>query len=393
MTKTDTTLFPVIVVIAYNRPESLKRLLNSLAVAHLPEDTKVHLVVSIDGGGDAKTIEVAKKFSWSYGDKEVVVHTKNLGLREHVLRCGDISQEYGSVILLEDDLVVSPTFYSFSCKALSYYVADSRIAGISLYSQRLNETAQCVFEPVNNGFSIFMSRMPSSWGQAFTASQWRLFRDWLGNRNALSGSPEIPKNIRQWPESSSWKKYFCDYMVCSKRWFVYPYVSYTTNFGEVGRHHARKSTITQVELATNSTSFIFPKVKDAIKYDLYWELVSDGCGKKSKVLWDVYGTKTCLDADYVLSCKDLEDYRKIQGFALDLRPIQLNYFMENNGTDFWLQERIRKDGVLTTNKRANVKFLWRLKSSRCDWMSTRDILLLFLSRLAVWVKGKLGMAI
>jgi len=386
-------LCPTIVVIAYNRPESLKRLLWSLTAAHLPDNIKVRLVISIDGGGDAKTIEVAREFLWPYGNKVVIERNQNLGLREHVLRCGDLSLQYGSIILLEDDLVVSPAFYDFSWQALAYYSRDERIAGISLYSQRLNETARCLFEPINNGYSVFLSRMSSSWGQAFTAYQWRLFRDWLKNRKILSDLPEIPKNIRQWPESS-WKKYFCDYIVCSNRWFVYPYVSYTTNFGEIGCHHVIKSTITQVELATNSTSFIFPTVEDAIKYDLYWELESDKFGgRESMVLWDVYGTKTYLDADYVVSCRDLKGYRKIQGFALDLRPVQLNYFMGNEGTDFWLQERIQKNGDLKSNKRINgnyTKFLRRLRSSRCDWMPTRDILSLFLSRLSVWIKHKLG---
>ena len=386
-------LCPTIVVIAYNRPESLTRLLRSLTTAHLPDNIKVRLVISIDGGGDAKTIEVARGFLWAHGDKVVIERDQNLGLKEHVLQCGDISQDYGSVILLEDDLVVSRAFYDFTCQALAYYAADERIAGISLYSQRLNETVGCIFEPVNNGCSVFLSRMPSSWGQAFTASQWRLFRDWLKNREIFSDSSEIPNNIRQWPESS-WKKFFCDYMIHSQRWFIYPYVSYTTNFGDVGRHHARKSTIAQVELAVNSTSFIFPKVEDAIKYDLYWELVSDERGKESKALWDVYGAKTRLEADYVLSYRDLEGYRKIQGFALDIRPVQLNYFMENEGTDFWLQERIQKDGDLKSSNRVNgncAKFLQRLRFSRCDWMPTRDILLLFLSRLTVWIKRKLGM--
>jgi glycosyltransferase involved in cell wall biosynthesis len=391
-------LCPTIVVIAYNRPESLKRLLRSLTTTHLPDNNvKVRLVISIDGGGDAKTIEVARGFLWAYGDKMVIERDQNLGLKEHVLQCGDMSQDYGSVILLEDDLVVSPAFYDFSCQTLGHYTADRRIAGISLYSQRLNETAGCFFEPINNGYSVFLSRMPSSCGQAFTSNQWRFFREWLKNRMTLSDSPEIPKNIRGWPKSS-WKKYFCDYMVCSKKWFVYPYISYTTNFGDIGCHYARKSTIMQVELITNSSSFVFPTVKDAIKYDLYWELEMEGfvSGRKSKVLWDLYGTKTCLDSDYIVSCRDLVGYRKIQGFALDLRPVQLNYFMENEGTDFWLQERIQKDSNLKSSEKVNdncEKFLRKLGFSRCDLMPARDIFLLFLSRLLVWIKEKLGMVI
>jgi glycosyltransferase involved in cell wall biosynthesis len=386
-------LFPTIVVIAYNRPESLKRLLRSLTSAYFPDNIKVRLLISIDGGGDAKTIKVAREFHWPYGNKTVIEHNKNLGLKDHVLSCGDLSLQYGSVILLEDDLVVSPAFYNFSLQALAYYSKDDRIAGISLYSQRLNETARCLFEPINNGYSVFLSRMPSSCGQIFTAYQWRLFREWLKDIKINYNSPEIPDNIKKWPESS-WKKCFCAYTVSTNRWFVYPYNSYTSNFGEIGHNTSKKSNIVQVELAINSTSFVFPTFDDAIKYDLYWELESEQFdGRESMLSWDVYGTKTCLSADYVLSSRNLKGYRKIKGFAVDLRPVQLNYFMGNEGTDFWLQERIQKYDDIKSNKSENgdnAKFLRKLRSSRCDWMPTRDILMLFLSRLSVWIKRKLG---
>lgn len=388
------SLSPTIAVIAYNRPASLERLLRSLAAASVPDSSKAHLVISIDGGGDAQTVEVARGFLWTHGDKLVIEHEQNLGLKEHVLQCGDLSQQYGSIILLEDDLVVSPAFYRFSCQALTYYAPDSRIAGISLYSQRLNETARCLFEPIHNGCSVFLSRMPSSWGQAFTSTQWRLFRDWLKGRGGIADSPDIPEEIQHWPESS-WKKWFCSYMVDADKWFVYPYISYTTNFGEVGRHHVRRSTITQVELATNSTSVAFPRIEQAIKYDLYWELVSDPCaGGEESVLWDIHGTKPCLDADYVVSSRAQKGYRRTRGFALDLRPVQLNYFMDNEGTDFWLYERIREDGILGSPARTSgngAKFRRRLGASRCEWMSTRDILVVLLSRVKAWVKNRLRM--
>jgi hypothetical protein len=70
--------------------------------------------------------------------------------------------------------------------------------------------------------------------------------------------------------------------------------------------------------------------------------------------------------------------------------------MENEGTDFWLQERIQKDSNLKSSEKVNdncEKFLRKLGFSRCDLMPARDIFLLFLSRLLVWIKEKLGMVI
>ena len=141
-------------------------------------------------------------------------------------------------------------------------------------------------------------------------------------------------------------------------------------------------------------SFVFSSVENAIKYDLYWELLSDEYGgKPSDVLWDIYGTKTRLDTEYIVSCKDVAGYRKIKGFALDLRPIQLNYFMENEGEDFWLQKRIAKDDDFKSNKSENIScndFRQRLVSSRFDGISTRDILLLCIGRIVGRLKEKLA---
>jgi len=391
----DYDLHPAIVVIAYNRPDSLIRLLGSIARMQVPDNSKPRLVISIDGGGDSRTIEVARDIIWAYGEKVVIEHDQNLGLKEHMLQCGDMSQQYGAVILLEDDLVVSPAFYLFACAVLKCYAGDDRIAGISLYSQRVNETAGCIFEPINNGHPVFLSRMPSSWGQAFTARQWKWFRGWLKNTNSLSDSPEIPDNIRRWPESS-WKKYFCDYTVHSKRWFIYPYDSYTTNFGDVGQHHVRRSTATQVELTMSSAFLVFPPINDMIRYDLYWELVSnESSDQELEVVWDVYGTKTYVAAEYVVSCKSCEGYKKIQGYAQDLRPVQLNYFMDNQGDAFWLQKRNHESPGQNGCRMASDSteaFLMQFRFSRCEWMPTKDLLLLLIRRLAIWVRGKLGMA-
>ena len=56
-----------------------------------------------------------------------------------MLQCGDISYEYGSVIVLEDDLFVSPFFYKYAVEAQEFYRDDNRIGGISLYNQPRQE--------------------------------------------------------------------------------------------------------------------------------------------------------------------------------------------------------------------------------------------------------------
>ena len=94
---------PAIVVVTYNRPDSLMRLLGSLTKARYP--VGVPLIISIDGGDnrEKQVVKIAEEFPWPHGKKEVICHEKNLGLRKHILSCGDLTERYDSVIVLEDD--------------------------------------------------------------------------------------------------------------------------------------------------------------------------------------------------------------------------------------------------------------------------------------------------
>ena len=107
-----------IVIAAYNRLEPLTRLLQSLAKAVYPLDVK--LIISIDGGGGNQTIiDTANRFEWKHGEKQVIVHDVNLGLRKHILKCGELTKYYDGIVLLEDDLYVSPYFYTYNVRILN----------------------------------------------------------------------------------------------------------------------------------------------------------------------------------------------------------------------------------------------------------------------------------
>ena len=123
---------PAIVVVAYNRPAALRRLLGSLA--GVQGAVAVPLVISIDAGGEyfADVLAVAQQFRWPFGEKRIIEQERPLGLINHVFACGDLVDEYGSIILLEDDLFVSPQAYRYATAALDFYDYDPRVAGISL---------------------------------------------------------------------------------------------------------------------------------------------------------------------------------------------------------------------------------------------------------------------
>ncbi len=59
---------PAIIIPAYNRPDSLRRLLSFIDAASFIYDD-IPLVISVDGGGDINVVELANSFEWKYGQK------------------------------------------------------------------------------------------------------------------------------------------------------------------------------------------------------------------------------------------------------------------------------------------------------------------------------------
>ena len=121
-----------VVAVGYNRINSMKRLLNSLQNAKYPNND-IPLVISIDCSGDERLYEYVEQFPWEHGPKFVNIKKERLGLKNHILQCGDLTKYFKAIILLEDDIFVSEFFYDYAVKVVNFYYEDSRIGGISLY--------------------------------------------------------------------------------------------------------------------------------------------------------------------------------------------------------------------------------------------------------------------
>lgn len=327
---------PAIVVLAYNRPNCLNRLLLSLQKAVYP-DRPVTLVISVDHSDISEVRSIAEKFEWKQGTKKLVLQETRLGLREHVLRSGDLSQQFGSIILLEDDLIVSPHFYSYTEQALKFYEKEEAIAGISLYSYRIhvyywvNDFA-LQFTPIDDGFDNYFVRYGSSWGQAYNRHQWRGFRDWLEKQTSecMETPPRPPRSVRNWPETS-WKKYFIKYLVESGKTFVFPRTALSTNGGDVGTHFGSPTLRLQVPLLVGEKTWNFScPHKSTARYDAHFEIEAAGLKKLNPSLepysfeCDLTGVKQSdeISSENLLTFRKMDD--SLVEFGSDLNPIELN---------------------------------------------------------------------
>lgn len=327
---------PIVAIPAYSRARSLKRLLDSVHEASRCGNTSFKVLISLEGGASESVRATANQFaSLSDLEVEVVSQPNRLGLRKHILWCGDLSQTYGSVAVLEDDLLVDPHFYSYASHALEFFESDPKAAGIALYAPQFNEFAMLPFRPLNGGYSAYPMQTACSWGQCWSASQWSRFRKWYSNSSAdqIAKNPKLPARVAAWSESS-WKKYFACFLVETGASFVYPYQGYSTNCADEGGFHNQQGTsVHQIDLALPSRpspDFSFVRVDDSlVRYDSFMEQcgeeVLSSFGLEGSTVLDLYGLKPLelLDeASVVATCRAMKKYDA--RFPFRFRPIEQN---------------------------------------------------------------------
>ncbi|MGI2323711.1 MULTISPECIES: hypothetical protein [unclassified Methylococcus] len=329
---------PVIVVAAFRREKALARLLNSIQSASYSFPVK--LIISLDGGASPEVVRTATEFDFRHGTVEVVRRTENIGLRRHIIWCGDKAEEYGSAIVLEDDLYVDPYFYDYAVNALQFYRNETMVAGIALYAQKFNECAGLPFEPIYNGSSGYFMQVACSWGQAWTGDQWARFKDWYLNadENSVNNVGALPQYVKEWPESS-WKKYFFAYIVEHNKYIYYPYITYSTNCSDPGGSHVKDgSDVYQVPLGMACRPLeefkFFPFDGGLAYYDSYMEPINDeifrGLGLDRRDLEvDLYGTKPLellKKKKYALTSRDCKRYIRV--FGAQFRPMEKNLLFD-----------------------------------------------------------------
>ncbi|MCJ8288281.1 MAG: glycosyltransferase [Crocinitomicaceae bacterium] len=341
---------PAIVVIAYNREKPLRRLLKSLAEANYSSE-KITLHISIDASDVPKVKEIADAFEWKYGEKVIDLKTENLGLLKHILTCGELTDKYESIIVLEDDLVVAPSFYNYAVQANNFYSSDEKIAGVSLYTYSSEENNFYPFQPIHDKGNIHFIQVASSWGQSWNKDQWSKFILWL-TENPKGKEALLPDYILNWG-TNSWKKLFINYLIDSDRYFVFPKTSYSTNFEDEGTH-ASNTGLFQVQLNYNNEMPKFCTISESNSvYDVYFELTSNCIKKRCSSLQefdvdvDLYGAKPVqsLHREYVLTSR--RGVNAVKSFGAKMKPLLQNVLSEIEGDELGLY---RKEDLRPTEK-------------------------------------------
>ncbi|MGL4851361.1 MAG: glycosyltransferase [Phocaeicola sp.] len=159
-----------ILLFVYNRPQHLAQALKSLQLNSLASQSDLYIYSdAAKGADDVEWVAAVRKQIHSLtGFKSVTVveRQENWGLARNVIDgVTTLVNQYGRVIVLEDDLVVAPYFLSFMNEALELYKDEERVGHI--------QACDYINDPsLPDSFFI---RWTGSWGWATWANAWKLF--------------------------------------------------------------------------------------------------------------------------------------------------------------------------------------------------------------------------
>ncbi|CAG8667856.1 10605_t:CDS:2, partial [Racocetra persica] len=243
-------------VITYERPASLKRLVESLRSSIYLGDN-VPLTINIDEGADLRTIEYSHAIEWPFGKKNILRRTVQGGLVANIVESYYPAHNNDYAFIFEDDIEVSPFFYIWAKYTILKYrygpdrIFSNRMFGVSLYNSKHIEltlpkhtkfNAALVLDSAKyNRRSPYLSQIPCSWGSVLFPEIWREFHHYISVRlkNPNLQDINIPESrSNRW--HNSWKRYFIELVYLRGYVMLYPnyinFVSLSTNHHEKGVH-------------------------------------------------------------------------------------------------------------------------------------------------------------
>lgn len=252
-----------IVIFAFNRPDALKSMLESLkANALYGESVKIFF---IDGPrGDFEDDKVKEVTSIAEAESQhVFVAERNQGLAQNIINgVTQVINQYGKAIVIEDDLYLAPLFLTYMNQALERYADDKRIISVCGYGLKVKR-------PMGYTGDVYLSNRSSSWGWATWANRWREV-DWnVENWDKLKADPAVRRGFNRGGSdmfgmltdymerrNNSWAIRFCFTQYLRKTYSVHPFLSLVENegFGAAATNCKQKYSRfkTQMDIRTDS---------------------------------------------------------------------------------------------------------------------------------------------
>jgi len=252
-----------IVLFVYNRPWHTQQTVEALQKNKLASESELFIYSDDAKNDDARVSvdEVRKYIDNITGFKKITVikRDKNWGLSNSIIDgVTKIVNEYGRIIVLEDDLVTSPYFLKFMNEGLTMYENEDKVASIHGY-----------IYPIDNLPNTFFIKGADCWGWATWKRAWDIFEsngekilDELKSRrlekeadfnNSYGFTQMLKDQIKG--KNNSWAVRWYMSAFLKDMLTLYPGKSYVQNIGnDDSGTHCCVSDIFRVELCTSNNS-------------------------------------------------------------------------------------------------------------------------------------------
>ncbi len=161
-----------IALFVYNRPEHTRRTVSHLQKNLLADESR--LVIFSDAANkkkDTELVDEVREFIKTvdgFKSVRIIERPHNLGLAESIIDgVNQLTDEYGKVIVFEDDLLASPYTLKYFNQALKKYQDNDKVMQIGAYMFPLKDADQLP--------NTFFFRATSSWGWATWERAWDQF--------------------------------------------------------------------------------------------------------------------------------------------------------------------------------------------------------------------------
>ncbi len=234
-----------IVLFVYNRPNHTKQTIEALKKNELASDSELFIYSDAAKNENAieKVNEVREYIKSIDGFKKVTIieREKNWGLANSIIDgVTKIINEYGKIIVLEDDLVTSPYFLKFMNEALDVYEERKDIFSVTGF----NYPKKVLNIPTDYHDEVYLSYRCMSWSWGTWNDRWnnvdwdvKIFDELTNDKAKINkfnrGGQDLFPMLKSQMEGKidSWAIRFCLAHSINDSYCVYPIKSLVNNEG------------------------------------------------------------------------------------------------------------------------------------------------------------------
>ncbi len=262
-----------VALFAYKRLDKLQACLNALEKNTLIGETDLFIFSDgAKGNDDAVQVNEVRDYLRSYagGFKkiEITESSVNRGLANSIIAgVTKVINEYGKVIVVEDDLITASDFLMYMNKGLDFYKDFKEYGSISAYTYALSGLDEYERD-------IYVTRKGECWGWATWNDRWEKvdwnvsdFKEYMRNRKRRKEFDSLQNGIDKMlilqmkGKIDSWAVRWCYHLYKNQLLTVYPKISRVNNIGFDGSGtHCTADDIYKVPLNEEKTECKFERL-------------------------------------------------------------------------------------------------------------------------------------